>query len=243
MTCAGRSAVERPGQRPDRRRHRRAGVGSGRSGDASGEGRRVQPVLGRADPVRVDRGDVPRIRLAPPAQQEALRSGLPGRNDVVGDRVRVPVGDARRTRDDGHHLGGEPAEVVPRLLVRDLRHLPEPPDARQPRDLGLSVRGSVAREGRRLVRIGLRHARLEALVDEEPPHLLVRDVPDELLDVDAPVAESATLAIRLGDLRLDRDDAFESRLEVRDLAHPSETLPDRDSSMVQLRSRSPWPIE
>jgi hypothetical protein len=33
-------------------------------------------------------------------------------------------------------------------------------------------------------------------------------VPHELLDIDAAVAERATLTVRLGDLRLDRDDAF-----------------------------------
>src|SRR5262249_52379882 len=44
-------------------------------------------------------------------------------------------------------------------------------------------------------------------------------VADELLDVDAAVAERAALAVRLGDLRLDGDDAFESRLEVVVTAH------------------------
>ena len=37
---------------------------------------------------------------------------------------------------------------------------------------------------------------------------------DELLDVDAAVAEGAALAVRLGDLGLDGDDALEPRLEV-----------------------------
>ncbi len=160
---------------------------------------------------------------ASPRQRSRKRSAavFPPRDDVVGDGVLVAVGDPRRTCDDRHDLRGEPAEVVPRLLVGDLGDLPEAPDAGEPRDLGLCVRRRVAREGRGLVRVRLRHARLEALVDEEPPHLLVGDVPDELLDVDAPVAERTTLAIRLGDLRLDRDDAFESRLEVRDFAHPA----------------------
>ena len=38
--------------------------------------------------------------------------------------------------------------------------------------------------------------------------------PDELLDVDAAIAEGAALAVGLGDLGLDGDDAFETRLEV-----------------------------
>ena len=43
-------------------------------------------------------------------------------------------------------------------------------------------------------------------------------VPDELLDVDAAVAERAAVAVGLGDLGLDGDDALETRLEV---AHPT----------------------
>ena len=42
-----RAAVERPGERPDRRRHRGGAVGAGRGGDPRGEGRGVEPVLGR----------------------------------------------------------------------------------------------------------------------------------------------------------------------------------------------------
>ena len=88
-----------------------------------------------------------------------------------------------------------------------------------------------------LVRLGLRHHRVEVVVDEESPDALVRIAADELLDVDAPVPEHAAFAIGLRDLGLDRDDALEPGLEVRDLAHPARTLPDRDSASTQLRSR------
>ena len=57
-------------------------------------------------------------------------------------------------------------------------------------------------------------ARLERLVDEQPPHLLERNVADELLDVDAAVAELAAVAVGLGDLGLERDDAGEARAEL-----------------------------
>ena len=150
---------------------------------------------------------------ASPRQRSRNRSAavFPPATTSSGTESVVAVGDPRGTRDDRHDLRGEAAEVVPRLLVRDLGELAEAPDTREPRDLGLCVRRRVARQRGRLVRVRLGHARLEALVDEEPPDLLVGDVPDELLDVDAAVAERATFAIRLGDLRLDRDDAFESR--------------------------------
>ena len=61
--------------------------------------------------------------------------------------------------------------------------------------------------------------RLEVVVDEEPPDALVRIAADELLDVDASVAEHAALAVGLRDLRLDGDDALETGLEVGYLAH------------------------
>src|SRR6185312_1149801 len=102
--------------------------------------------------------------------------------------------------------------------------------------LGLCIGWRVPRKRGGLVVVGLGHARLETLVDEEPPDLLVRDMPDELLDVDTAIAKRATFAVGLGDLGLDCDDALEPRLEVRDLAHPPETLPEREFASVQLRS-------
>ena len=65
----------------------------------------------------------------------------------------------------------------------------------------------------------IERAGLEVLVHEQAPHLLVRDVPNELLDVDTAVSERTAFAIGLGDLGLDRDDALEAGLEVRDFAH------------------------
>ena len=51
-------------------------------------------------------------------------------------------------------------------------------------------------------------------VDEQAPDLLERVAADELLDVDAAVAERRSLAVRLGDLRLERDHAFEPGSKV-----------------------------
>ncbi len=64
------------------------------------------------------------------------------------------------------------------------------------------------------VLLGRRQAGLGRLVDEQAPHLLERDRADELLDVDPAVAERAAVAVGLGDLRLEGDDALEARLEV-----------------------------
>src|SRR5262249_21194524 len=139
---------------------------------------------------------------------------------VVGDGIVVAVGDTRRAGHDGHDLRREASEVVARLLVRDLVDLPELPHTRQASDLRLGVRGRVAGERGRLVALGLGHAGLEAPVDEEAPDLFVRNPrTHELLDVDAAIPERTALAIGLADLRLDRDDTLEPRLELNGLAH------------------------
>jgi len=51
----------------------------------------------------------------------------------------------------------------------------------------------------------------QRLVDEEAPDLLERNRADEILDVDAAVAEHAAVLVGLGDLGLERDDAGEAR--------------------------------
>ena len=43
----------------------------------------------------------------------------------------------------------------------------------------------------------------------------VGDVADQFLDVNSAIPERAALFVRLGDFRLERDDAFETWLEVR----------------------------
>ena len=57
---------------------------------------------------------------------------------------------------------------------------------------------------------------LELAVDEQAPHLLERDLADELLDVDAAIAQRAALLVGLGDLGGEGDDALEAGL---DFAH------------------------
>ena len=196
-------------------------------------------MLGGADPVRVDRLDVPRVGLAAPAEQEPLGGGLALRDDVVRRPARVAVGDARRAGDDRHHLRREPPEVVARLLVGDLVELAELPLAGEARGLGLEVGRRVAGQRRRLVRLGLGHGRVEVVVDEQAPDVLVRVVADELLDVDAAIAERAAFAVGLGDLGLDGDDAFEARLEV---VHRRGIYLDRRLGTLG-RVSAPWPID
>src|SRR5438309_1764118 len=74
-------------------------------------------------------------------------------------------------------------------------------------------------------------------VDEQPPDLLERDLPDELLDVDPAVTKRPALTVRLGDLRLEGHDALETgpdHLGVR-VAH---SAPSRSTSRPIPRSRA-----
>ena len=64
------------------------------------------------------------------------------------------------------------------------------------------------------VRFGRRQARFEVAVHEQAPDLLVGDVADEFFDVDAAVAQRATLFVGLCDLGRECDDAFEARLDL-----------------------------
>src|SRR6266516_4834952 len=82
--------------------------------------------------------------------------------------------------------GPEPAQVLLRLLVVDVDELAELPLAAEDGERRLQV-GHVAAGVDLELAVGRRQAGLEHLVDQEPPHLLERNVPDELLDVDAAV--------------------------------------------------------
>ena len=48
----------------------------------------------------------------------------------------------------------------------------------------------------------------ELVVDQQPPDVAVGDVADEFLDVHTPVPERSAFLVRLGDFRLERDDAL-----------------------------------
>ena len=111
------------------------------------------------------------------------------------------------------------------------------PTRRRARCLGLEVGGAVPGEARGLVRVRLRHRRGEVVVDEQAPDVLVREVADEILDVDAAVPERASVPIWLGDLGLDSDNTLETRLE---LAHPTPCRRGRSAPRRYL-SRRPAP--
>ena len=185
-------------------------------------------MLGRADPVRVDRLRRPagRPRRASAAGTSPPPSS-PARPRPPGPSSRMPVGRPRRPRDDRHHLRGEPAEVLARLLVGDRRSACRAPTRR---------RGGPSRPGGRTARSrsavlgsygsGSGMAESRSSSTRSPQTFSYGNVADELVDVDAAVAKLTPLAVGLGDLGLDGDDALETRLE---LAHPATESTGRPS--------------
>ena len=154
------------------------------------------------------------IGLAPPAEQELLGGGFSPGHDLVGNGIGRTVGDAGGARDDRHHLRGEPAEVLAGLVVGDLVELAQSPESGEVRGLSLQICRSVPGEARRLVQLRIRHLRFEVVIDEETPDVLIWIAADELLDVDAAIAQGATFAVGFADLRLDGDHALETGLEI-----------------------------
>ncbi len=169
-------------------------------------------MLGRRDPVGVDGGHVPGVGLPAPADQELRRGILAGVHVAFRDRGHVTA--ARRLGDERERSRGDPREVVAGLVDPDVDELAEAqlrPERREPR---LQVRHRVPARILQLDRLRPRHPGSERAVDEEAPDLLERMASDKLFDVDAAVPERRTLAVRLGDLRLERDDPLEPRAEV-----------------------------
>jgi hypothetical protein len=83
------------------------------------------------------------------------------------------------------------------------------------RALALHVHPDVAGVHRDRVRLGRRQPGREGVVHQEAPDVPVGDMADQFLDVYAAVPERTALLVRLGDFRLEGDDAFKTRLEVR----------------------------
>ena len=169
----GRATVQRPRERRRLRRTARRRVRARRCGHARGERRGVQAVLGRADPVRVDRLR-PRGSASPRQRQEELLGGGPTLpDDVVRHVVRMPV----RKRADRATI----AIICAEIRARSSRarsseialSLPRRPHARQPRDLGLRSAGASPVSGPART-TPHRACRNRGLVDEESPDPFVR---------------------------------------------------------------------
>ena len=130
---------------------------------------------------------------ASPRQRIRKRSGIDVRLVDLALRDRRAAGAARGLRDERERHHRRAREVVARLGVVDVDQRLEAPLRAEHRERGLDVDARVAGADRERVRLGGRQPGLERPVDEQAPDLLERDVADELLDVDAAVAQRAAL--------------------------------------------------
>ena len=201
-------------------------------------------MLGRRGPVGVDRLHVRGVGLALPADQEPLGEG-PALVDLAlrDDRLAEAAGRLRGVRQHHHRDAGQ---VEAGLLVGDVVGLAHAEHRREHRDAGLHVGADVAGVDRDVVGLGRRQARVVGAVDEQAPDVLERHPADELLDVDAAVAQRRALLVRLGDLGLEGDDALEAVVDLGLLAHVSAVALDPGCAFCTLRSRvdamrATWP--
>ena len=159
------------------------------------------------------------IGLAAPLEQEPRRRGRPGGDELGVDRRRVAVGEARRLGDDRDHRRREPCEVVARLRRRRCRSAARAPTRRRAaRSTACRSAGALPVRSRAAYGAAGWRPGSGSSSTSRPQTFSNGTMPDEILDVDPAVAERAAVAVGLGDLRLEGDDALEARLE---LAHRS----------------------
>ena len=169
-------------------------------------------MLGGRRPVGVDGGDVPGVGLAPPADHEPLDDGL-GLVDAAL-RHRRDADAAGGLGDVGQRHDGGPGELLAGLLGVDVEQRLVAPDRGEHRQGRLHVDAHVTGVHRDRERLGRRESGTELAVDQEGPDVAEGDLADQVLDVDAAVAQRAAVLVRFGDLRLEGDDAFQAGYEV-----------------------------
>src|SRR6266496_2341815 len=129
------------------------------------------------------------VRLPAPADHEAL--GDAAALVDLALRYRRLVQAAGALRDEGQRLYRDEGEVGPGLLVADVQQRAQAVDGGDGGQRALRVDPDVAGTYRQQVRVRGGQAGGEAVVDQQAPDVPERDPPDELLDVDASIAEGA----------------------------------------------------
>ena len=168
---------------------------------------------------------------ASPRQRIRKRSGIERALSISRLRHRRHAGPARGLGDERERHHRRAREILARLVVGDVEQLLHPPLGPEHRQRGLEVDARVAGADRERMRLGRREAGLVAAVDQEPPDLLERHAPDEVLDIDAAVAEGAALLVGLGDFSLEGDYALEAGLDLAQRA-PFARRPQNSGGMV-----------
>ena len=174
-------------------------------------------MFGGGHPVGVDGLDVAGVGLAAPTDHEPLDDGVRLVDLALGHHRAVLAAGGLGDERQGHHRGAR--EILADLLGVDVQHRPEAPDRSELRQGALDVDPYVTGVDREREGLGRRQAGVELVVDEQAPDVTEGHPPDQVVDVDAAVAQRATLLVRFGNHRLEGDDALKAWPEVG-VAHP-----------------------
>lgn len=177
-------------------------------------------MLGGGRPVGVHGGHVLGVGLAPPADHEPLDDGLRLVYLALRDHGQALAAGGLGDVGQGHDGGA--GEVVTGLVGVDVQERFQAPDGGEHGQRGLHVHADVTGVDGDGERLGGRQTGVEGAVHEQAPDVAEGDVTDEVLDVDAPVAQGAALLVRFGDLGLECDDSLEPGYEVGHQAAPRE---------------------
>src|ERR1700722_18831338 len=149
-----------------------------------------------------------RIDLAAPADQEALWNRAALVHLRLGHWWLAGVAGRLGHERQGHYR--RPREVVACLLVGDVDQRLEAPLGCEHRQSRLHVYAMITRAYSQDMRFGGGQPGLEAAVHEQAPDLLVGTGADQILDVDAAIAQRPAGPIGLGDLGGEGDDALQA---------------------------------
>ena len=153
-----------------------------------------------------------RVRVAPPARHEPLGD----RRALVDPRLRHRrhADPARRLRHVGQRHHRRPGQLLAGLVVADVQQRPVAPVRGEHGQRGLHVHPHVAGVHRQRERLGRRQPGPEPAVDQQRPDVAEAHPADQVLDVDAAVAQRPAVPVRLGDLGAEGDVPLQAGAEA-----------------------------
>ena len=234
--------MQRPLQRAQRRGHRIGQAGPGGRGDARGESRCVQPMIGRGHQVGVERGRLVRCRRRALQHAQEIRR-------VAGPRIgrdrRLAVADADRRGQPHRHRRSQQQ----RCVLGIVRHARQQQTHRRQRRQAAGARQQIAHPRKRALarqaqvaaQLGLGQRAIDEVLPQQSGQPLEAAPSRDVLQVMAAQDQHARFAIDLAQHGLRRDHILQSvghiaRLATRHVRSPWQVdaaMPYIESSLRQ----------